>query len=141
MCETDFSSYADYSTHYFLRDSIDDVIKLLEDDSMNLFKWFLDNQMKANSDKCHLITSKRSFINLKIGNINIKNSTCEKLLGVKVDNRLNFNGHLDGIIKKTSRNVCALSRFFPFMDSTKRRFLMNSFFTSQFSYCPLTDVS
>ena len=23
-------------------------------DSINLFKWFLDNQMKANSDKCHL---------------------------------------------------------------------------------------
>ena len=39
MCETDFSSYADYNTHYRLRDSIDDVIKLLEDDSMNLFNW------------------------------------------------------------------------------------------------------
>ena len=38
--------------------------------------------MKANNDKCHLITSKQSCMNLKIGNINIENSTCEKLLGV-----------------------------------------------------------
>ena len=58
MCETDFASYADDNTPYVLGDSIDHVIKSLEDDSINLFKCFLDNQMKANSDKCHLITSK-----------------------------------------------------------------------------------
>ena len=56
--------------------------------------------MKANSDKCHLITSKQRFLNPKIGNINIENSTCEKLLVVKVDNKVNFNEHLDGMIKK-----------------------------------------
>ena len=61
--------------------------------------------MKANSDKCYFITSKRSCMNLKIGNINIENSTCEKLLGVKVDNKLNFNEHLDGRIKKASRKI------------------------------------
>ena len=48
-------------------------------------------------------------MNLKIGNINIENSTCEKLLGVKVDNKLNFNEHLDGRIKKAS---CKISTFF-----------------------------
>ena len=82
MCQTDFASYADDNTHYALGDRMDDI-KSLEDDSINLFKWFLDNQMKANSDKCHLITSKQSCINLKIGNINIENSACEKLLGVR----------------------------------------------------------
>ena len=46
MGETDFASYADDNTPYVLGDSIDDVIKSLEDDSINLFKWFLDNQMK-----------------------------------------------------------------------------------------------
>ena len=60
-------------------------------------------------------------MNLKIGNINIENSACEKLLGVKVDNKLNFNKHLDRIIKKASRKVSTLSRIFPFMDLTKRR--------------------
>ena len=100
-------------------DSIDDVIKSLEDDSINLFKWFIDNQMNANSDKCHLITSKQSCMNLKIGNINIENSTCEKLLGVKVDNKLNLSEDLDGIIKKASRKVSILSRIFPFMELTR----------------------
>ena len=75
MCDTDFASYADDNTPYVLGDSIDDVIKSLEDDSIDMVKWFLDNQIKANSDKCHLITSKQSCMNLKIGNINIENST------------------------------------------------------------------
>ena len=76
-------------------------------------------------------------MNLKIWDLNVENNACEKVLGVKVDNKLNFNEHLDEIIKKASRKVSALSRIFPFMDLTKRRFLMNLFFTSQFSYCPL----
>ena len=78
MCESDFSSYADDNTPYAFGDSTDDVIKSPEDDSINLFKWFLDNQVKANSDKCHRIASKQSCMNLKIGNINIENSTCEQ---------------------------------------------------------------
>ena len=61
----------------------------------------------------------------------------QDLLGVKVDNKFKFNEHLDGIIKKASRKASALSRIFPFMDLTNRRILMNSFFTSQFSYCPV----
>ena len=74
MWETDFVSYADGNTPYALAlgDSIDDVIKCLEDDSINLFKWFLDNQMKANCDKCHRITSKKSCMNLRIRNMNIE---------------------------------------------------------------------
>ena len=43
MCETDFASYADDNTPFVLWDSIDGVIKSLEDDSINMFNWFLDN--------------------------------------------------------------------------------------------------
>lgn len=41
--------------------------------------------------------------------------------GVKVDKKLNFNKHMDGIIKKTSRKVSSLFTVFPLMDLTKRR--------------------
>ena len=78
---TDITSYADDDTRYISGDPIDDVGKSFDYDSKNLFKWFLDNQMKINCNKFYL----------KIGSINIKSSTCEKLLGVKVDNKLNFS--------------------------------------------------
>ena len=47
MCETEFASYADDNTTYVLGDSIADVFKSFEDDSINLLKWFLGNQMKG----------------------------------------------------------------------------------------------
>ena len=65
MCETDFVSYAHDNTPYVSGDSKNAINKSLEDDSINLFKWFLDNQVKANSNKCHFFTSKQSCMNLK----------------------------------------------------------------------------
>ena len=69
--------------------------------------------------------------------LKLKNTNCEKLFGIKVDNRLNFNEHLDGIIKKASRKINVLSRITSFMKISKRLILMNSFFNPQFDYCPL----
>ena len=137
ISEIDFASYADDNTPYATGDSLNDAIRKLESVSSKLFKWFSDNQMKANKDKCHFITSKQIPATISIDNTNIKNSECEKILGIKVDSNLNFNEHLRGIIKIASRKVNALSRIIPFMNIPKRRILMNSFFTSQFSYCPL----
>ena len=60
--------------------------------------------MKANKDKCHLIVSSNEHVSMKLDNIEIENSNCERLLGVKIDSKLNFKENLDGIIKKASRN-------------------------------------
>lgn len=76
MCESDFLSYTDDNTPCISEDSIEDVIKTVEDDSISLFKLFVNIQMKANCNKCLLITSKQSCMNLKMGNMNIKISTC-----------------------------------------------------------------
>ena len=68
------------------------------------------------------MTNKQSCMNLKIGKTKIENSTCGKLVGVKVDHRLKFNEQLDGIIKKAICKVIPLSRIFPFGDLTERHF-------------------
>ena len=140
MSDTDSSSYADNNTLHVSANTIDEVIKMLETASVKLFKWFLDNQMKANQDKGHLIVSKNENISVHVGPFEITNTNCGKLLGIKVDSRLNFTEHLDSIIKKASRKINALSRITPFMNISKRHILMNSFFTSLFNYCPLVWV-
>ena len=38
-------------------DSFEDIIKSLENDSIELFKWFSDNQIKANKEKYHVLIS------------------------------------------------------------------------------------
>ena len=91
--------------------------------------------MKANQEKCHLIVSKNENISMHIGPFEIINTNYEKLLGIKVDSRLNFNEHLDSVIKKAGRKINALSRITPFINRTNRRILINSFFNSQSNYC------
>ena len=57
MNDAEFASCADYNTLFFVGDDLNDVILKLQNASKTLFKWFNDNQMKANPDKCHFICS------------------------------------------------------------------------------------
>ena len=82
---------------------------------MMLFQWFSDNQMKANISKCHLLVNKKDEVITRIGDAEIKNSDYEKLLGIKLDTKLNFNKQLNDIISKVSRKVNALSTVMPYM--------------------------
>ena len=93
--------------------------------------------MKANHEKCHLLMNTLTPISIRVKDYIIKNSDNEKLLGVTVDANLNFNCHLENILQKASKKVDVLARITPYMSILKRKLLMNSFFTSQFNYCPL----
>ena len=79
MNETDYASHADDNTPYVTGDSTEDVINLLESNSIKLIKWFVDNQMKANKDKCHLLISHGKNITINIDDVIIGKSICEKL--------------------------------------------------------------
>ena len=108
--DTEIASYADDNTLYVISNNIDGIIKLLEEASEILFKWFNDNLMQINSDKCHLLVSSNNTVKIKIGYFDITNSKTEKLLGVKFDHKLPFNDHISELCKKTSRKIHALSR-------------------------------
>ena len=113
LSQTDFASYADDNTPYVEANNIDEDIAILENDSIQLFKWFSDNQMKTNKDKCHLVISNNENVSMKIDNIELENTSSEKLLGIIIDSKLNFKEHLEGILKKASRKVNVLSRITP----------------------------
>ena len=87
--------------------------------------------MKANIIKCHLLVNKKDEVVINLGETEIENSECEKLLGIKVDTKLNFNKHLNDISVKPAARVVRYTSL------SKKKILMNSFFKSQFSYCPL----
>ena len=59
---------------------LDDVLDSLENAGLKIFDWFSNNQMKASSDKCHLLTSATASIAIKIEDNEILNSDSEKLL-------------------------------------------------------------
>ena len=44
LSQTEFAGYADDNTPYMEANDIDEVITILKSDSIQLFKWFSDNQ-------------------------------------------------------------------------------------------------
>ena len=97
--------------------------------------------MKANLSKCHLLVNKKDEVTIRIRDREIKNSEYEKLPGIIVDTKLNFNEHLNDVISKASCKVNALLRVMSYMSLSKKNKLVNSVFKSQFNYCPLFGCS
>ena len=135
--DIDIASYADDDTPYMIADNVDDLITSLEQASNGLFEWFKNNLLKSNADKCHLLVSTNDRVSVNVDGFKIDKSDTEKLLGVKFDKKLTFDDHTSDICQKAGRKISALARVTPYMQSAKKRILMNAFFTSQFSYCPL----
>ena len=102
-----------------------------------MFEWFSHNHMKVNTGKCHLIVSTDEPIEIRVGESLIKNSTCEKLLDVKIDNKLNVDIHVKGICTKANNKLRAFARATSYMSLEKKKLLMTSFFNAQFDYCAL----
>ena len=70
-----------------------------------LLKWFDDNYFKVNDDKCHLlVTNHDEDISLMIGKEPIKISKSVKLLGITIDNKLNFNEQYLRCMKRSVKN-------------------------------------
>ena len=132
LSQTDFTSFADDNTPYVEANNINKVIKTLENDSIWLFQWLSDNQIKANKNDCLLAINNNEKVSMNIDDIKIENTSSEKLLG-----RLNFKQHLEGIIKKFSRKMNVLSRITPYVTLVKPNLLIISIFTSQLNYCSL----
>ena len=51
--ETEICNYADDTTIYVCGHKLEHIVSSLKTDAQRLSKWFLDNSMKLNPDKCH----------------------------------------------------------------------------------------
>ena len=131
------ATYADDITPYTGGKNTQDVITSLENCALVLFKWFENNLMKANSDKSHLLLSTSTSSTANINGDIIKNSESEKLLGVTIDYKLNFEEHLSKVCDKASQKLNALARISSYMNINQRKRIMRAFISSQFGYCPL----
>ena len=78
------------------------MIQSVEEASKVLLKWFLDNLMKSNADKCHLLVSTSNKVNIRIDHFDISTSRREKLLGVKLDHKLILDYHFSKLCKNAS---------------------------------------
>ena len=90
-----------------------------------------------NADKCQLLITKVDNVCATVDNETLTGNKSVKLLGITIDNKLNFNEHIITLYKKANIKLHALARISTSMSSDKLRLIMKAFIESQFSYCPL----
>ena len=98
ICELFFEvrdlEYADGTTPYNCLPEMVPILEKLEKGVQSMFDWFSENFLKVNADKCHLIASSRVPVDIQISDIKVTSESRVKLLGIHIDNRLNFDYHV-----------------------------------------------
>ena len=96
--------------------------------------WFRNNCMKVKPDKFHLLLSDKKSHQVDICNKKFSSTCSGKLLAVKIDNKLIFKEHEEGLCKKASQKVSTAAGILSLMRLEQRKRIVNSFITSHFSY-------
>ena len=76
-------------------------------------------------------------IPLTIDNQTIKSVPSVDLLGIHLDDKLNFNVHISNICRSAANQLIALIRLKNYLNFNAKRALINSYIISIFNYCPL----
>ena len=139
--ETRIANYADDNTVHAISDNIQNLLTILETETNVILKWFKVNEMKPNGDKSHLIVANDDKSLVKLDKDVIIGEKSVELLGVTIDNKLNFNEHVTKLIKKGNQKLYALARISKYLNNSKLKIIMKTFVQSQFNYCPLLWMS
>ena len=66
--------------------------------------------MKVNPDKCHLFLSDKKSPQVDICNEKLSSACSGKFLRIKIDNKLTFEEHVEGLWTQASQKVSAVAR-------------------------------
>ena len=86
----------------------------------------LDKLKRDHTDEC-----------ITVDNQQIKVVSSVKLLGLQLDDKLNFNLHISNSSKSAANQLNALMRLKNIMKFEERKIWLNSYFMANFNYCPL----
>ena len=116
----DITSYADDNTPYSRGKSQYNLETKFQKSSVKLSKWFHENGLKANQEKCHFLSSLDINTKFSLPSCILENSNSQKLLGVTVDRKLNFNEYVTNLCDKASKKIQALARIFSYILQTQK---------------------
>ena len=134
--EIGFASYSDDTTPYVCRRNFSEVINLLESNVNNVFKWFHENVLIANSSKSHFLISPYETKSIQIQNPCTKANSPEELLEIKINSNLTFHDHITSLCSKANKNFILYQEYQRTRAQNKRPILLKSYIFSQFIYCP-----
>jgi hypothetical protein len=131
-------NYADDNTPLVSAKSTQETVAKLTHQCEKIVKWVDENEMKANQKKFQIMLSENTSDVVDL-NDDVQ-LTCEnhvKLLGVLIDQKLNFNEHVASLCAKAGRQINVLCRFKRLLSTSTKLLLYKSFILCHFNYCPL----
>jgi hypothetical protein len=119
----------------------------LVNDTNIAIEWFERNFLKANPDKFQLLLlspfnnndSLPTSISIN-DSVTLKPSLEVKLLGVNINNKLNFDNHVKVLCKKASQQLKVLYRFKNILGFEEKKLLFNTFIMACFNFCPINSL-
>ena len=137
--KTQICNFADDNTIYSCGDSSETVTEWLKHDLDIVINWFKINELVANPSKFQfmILGGNDSKVPLKTSDITIAQSTSVKLLGITIDQHLDFKLHINSLCKSSSNKVKCLYRIRKYIDVSQAKLLFNAYIMSSFNYCPI----
>ena len=137
--KTQICNFADDNTIYSCGDSSETVTEWLKHDLDIVINWFKINELVANPSKFQfmILGGNDSKVPLKTSDITICQSTSVKLLGITIEQHLDFKLHINSLCKSSSNKVKCLYRIRKYIDVSQAKLLFNAYIMSSFNYCPI----
>jgi len=132
-------NYADDNTILVKSDSVKTLINTMCSETRIIIEWCELNQMEANPSKFQcIIANDKSDVStvIKIDDVNIVCEKNVKLLGIHIDNELNFDFHISKILKRAGSQLNALGRMSNFLNECTKLQMVKTFIIAHLNYCP-----
>ena len=135
-------NFADDNTLSSFAKTIENLVSILESESEIAINRFKINHMIVNLGKFQAIIfdehkGKSTNRTININQKEIKAVAKVKLLETEIDDKLNFNHHINNICKSASNQLNVLIRLKHMLGFKERKVLVNTFVMSNFNYCSL----
>ena len=141
LSQAEIYNYADDNSISVHAKTRNEAISRLREETKNLTTWFDQNDMEANPGKYQSIFLKDSKAETRahigIGETTIVSSPSVKLLGVNLDENLDFNLHTKELCRKAGAQLNVLQRLSKYLDLDSRMTIFKSFIASHFKYCSI----
>ena len=137
--KSDLNMYADDHQLYTTRKSIPEAELTLNKEGENISKWYEENQLKGNFDKYQALivgpSNRNKQLNVEIQGKNVETLTELVLLGVTIDEHVNFRIHIGNICKKASKQVGVLTRLRNLIPTQAKLQIFRSAILPHLTYC------
>lgn len=132
-------NFADDNTLSYCHSDLNVLIGALERSASKAITWFDENSMQANPVKFQgIVLQWNGGMEVIIFNVSGASITAlqrVKLLGIHIDQKLNFDYQVTMMCKRASWHISAIARISKFLDKTCLIRLFHAFVLSNFQYC------